>query len=112
MKKNWSDQDPEYAAEKQRHAMPLPSRNYLLKVLGEHAGPLTAQELAAHLQLKPEDSAEGFEKRLQAMVRDGQLVQNRRGAYGPLPRMNVVRGRVQGHRDGFGFLIREDAGGP
>ncbi len=112
MKKNWSDQDPEYAAEQQRHATPLPSRSYLLKVLGEHAGPLTSQELAAHLQLKPEDSLEGFEKRLQAMVRDGQLVQNRRGAFGPLPRMNVVKGRVQGHRDGFGFLIREDAGGP
>ena len=112
MKKNWKDLDPDFAGEQQRHASPLPSRNYLLKLLGEHAGPLTLDELATHAGLAPEDSREGLEKRLQAMVRDGQLVQNRRGAYGPLPRMNVVKGRVQGHRDGFGFLIREDAGGP
>ena len=112
MKKSWSDQDPEYASEQQRHATPLPSRNYLLKVLGEHAGPLTATELAAQLPHGPDVPVDGLEKRLQAMVRDGQLVQNRRGAYGPLPRMNVIKGRVQGHRDGFGFLIREDKGGP
>jgi ribonuclease R len=112
MKKNWKDLDPDYAHERERHEHPLPSRRHLLKVLGEASGPLTLDELVAHLALAPEEPREALEKRLQAMVRDGQLVQNRRGAYGPLPRMNVVKGRVQGHRDGFGFLIREDAGGP
>jgi ribonuclease R len=111
MKNKWQDRDPEFAAEQAKHAQPLPSRNYLLKLLGEHAGPLTLEELAAQFGLGEEARA-GFDKRLQAMVRDGQLVQNRRGAFGPLPRMNVVKGRVQGHRDGYGFLIREDAGGP
>jgi ribonuclease R len=111
MKKNWTELDPDYASEQTKHATPLPSRNYLLEHLGEHAGPVTVEELAAHFDL-PEDARAGLDKRLQAMVRDGQVVQNRRGAYGPLPRMNVIKGRVQGHRDGFGFLIREDAGGP
>jgi ribonuclease R len=110
--KNWKELDPDYAGEKERHENPLPSRRFLLKVLSAHAGPLTAVELGAHFGLPPEQGADGLDKRLQAMVRDGQLVQNRRGAYGPLPRMNVVKGRVQGHRDGFGFLIREDGGGP
>ncbi|HUR41323.1 MAG TPA: ribonuclease R [Verrucomicrobiae bacterium] len=105
--KNWTEQDPGFAQEQAKHASPLPSRNFLLKLLGEHAGPLTADELATHFGLPPEQ-VEGLDKRLQAMIRDGQLVQNRRGAYGPLPRMHVVRGRVQGHRDGFGFLVRED----
>jgi ribonuclease R len=112
MKKNWKELDPEYEAERARHERPLPSRAFLLKALGEHAGPLTLEELARHLGLAPEESAEDLDKRLQAMVRDGQLVQNRRGAYGTLPRMHVVRGRVQGHRDGYGFLIREDAADP
>ena len=112
MKKNWTDLDSGYAAERDKHASPLPSRIYLLKLLGEHAGPLTLEELMAHVGLPPDEAREGLDKRLQAMVRDGQLVQNRRGAYGPLPRMNVVRGRVQGHRDGYGFLIREDSKGP
>ena len=112
MKKNWQDLDPEFSAEQAKHAQPLPSRNYLLKLLCEHAGPLTVEELAAAVGLPDLAAREGLDKRLQAMVRDGQLVQNRRGAYGPLPRMNVVKGRVQGHRDGFGFLIREDKAGP
>src|SRR5689334_21890250 len=112
MKKNWTEVDPGFAKEQAKHAHPLPSRDYLLKLLGEHAGPLTIAELADLVGLPADASREGFDKRLQAMVRDGQLVQNRRGAYGPLPRMNVVKGRVQGHRDGYGFLIREDAGGP
>jgi ribonuclease R len=111
MKKNWTELDPGYAQEQAKHASPLPSRNYLLKLLGEHAGPLTVEELAGQFGLD-ETRREGLDKRLQAMVRDGQLVQNRRGAYGPLPRMHVVRGRVQGHRDGYGFLIREDGSGP
>ncbi|MGH7184701.1 MAG: ribonuclease R family protein, partial [Pseudomonadota bacterium] len=110
--KNWKEHDPGYADEKAKHEAPLPSRTYLLKLLGEHAGPLTVAELAAHVGVVDEGAQTGLDKRLQAMVRDGQLVQNRRGAYGPLPRMNVVKGRVQGHRDGFGFLIREDATGP
>ena len=112
MKKNWTDLDSGYAAERDKHASPLPSRIFLLKLLGEHAGPLTLEELMAHVGLPVDEARAGLEKRLQAMVRDGQLVQNRRGAYGPLPRMNVVRGRVQGHRDGYGFLIREDSKGP
>jgi ribonuclease R len=110
--KNWKEHDPDYAGEKERHENPLPSRRFLLKTLTAHAGPLTAVELGVLLGLTPEEAGDGLDKRLQAMVRDGQLVQNRRGAYGTLPRMNVVKGRVQGHRDGYGFLIREDAGGP
>jgi ribonuclease R len=108
--KNWRELDPEYERERGKHAQPLPSRAWLLKVLEAHAGPLTADELARHIGLGPDDSEEGFLHRLQAMVRDGQLVQNRRGAYGPLPRMNVVRGRVLAHRDGFGFVTPEEGG--
>jgi ribonuclease R len=109
--KNWKELDPDYAAEQQKHALPLPGRRFLLKTLTAHAGPLTAAEMGVLFELPPEQG-DALDKRLQAMVREGQLVQNRRGAYGPLPRMNVIKGRVQGHRDGFGFLIREDAGGP
>ncbi len=108
MKKNWKELDPEHELELARHPHPMPSRNYLLKVLGQHEGPLTLDELARHFHFTDGETAEALEKRLQAMVRDGQLVLNRRGAYGPLPHMNVARGRVQGHRDGFGFLIRDD----
>src|SRR5690606_24918123 len=47
-------------------------------------------------------------RRLIAMVRDGQIVGNRKERFGRVDRMNLVRGRVQGHRDGFGFVLTGD----
>ena len=42
------------------------------------------------------------------MVRDGQIRCSRNGAFGPIDKMNLIKGRVQGHQDGYGFLIAED----
>ncbi len=44
------------------------------------------------------------------MVREGQLVRNRREGYGPVDKMDLVRGRVIGHPDGYGFLLAEEGG--
>lgn len=44
------------------------------------------------------------------MVRDGQLLCSRKGAFGLIDKMDLVKGRVQGHPDGFGFLIPEQGG--
>ena len=44
------------------------------------------------------------------MVRDGQLVRNRRGCYALADQFNLIPGRVITHPDGFGFLV-PDAGG-
>ena len=49
-------------------------------------------------------------RRLQAMQRDGQLVLNRSGGFGLTAKMDLVRGSVQGHRDGYGFLVPDDGG--
>ena len=43
------------------------------------------------------------------MIRDGQMVRNRSGDFGLLDRMDLVSGRVIGHRDGFGFVRPDDA---
>lgn len=103
--------DPELSAEAERYAEPIPSRNYILKLLAEEAGPLTLDDLIGKLALRRLSEQEALAKRLGAMAREGQLAQNRRGAYGPAQQMNLVAGTVQAHRDGFGFLIL-DAGGP
>jgi ribonuclease R len=42
------------------------------------------------------------------MERDGQLLFNRKREYGLISKMDLIRGRVQGHPDGFGFLIPDD----
>src|SRR3546814_3691650 len=100
----------EYANEQSRYADPIPSRNLILDTLAAHEGPLTLDELVGAFQLGKLTQQEALSKRLVAMVREGQLMQNRRGAYGPLTEMNLIAGSVQAHRDGFGFLI-PDAGG-
>ena len=51
----------------------------------------------------------GFERRLAAMERDGQLMPNRKGVLLPT-KLDFVAGKVLGHRDGFGFLLRDDGG--
>mgnify|MGYP001817788283 CR=1 FL=1 len=48
-------------------------------------------------------------RRLKAMERDGQVIRNRRGAYGLPSRMDLIAGRISAHPDGYGFVI-PDAG--
>ena len=107
---DWQTADAEYAKEQTRYADPVPSRNLILETLAAHEGPLTLDELVGAFGLGKLTQQEALSKRLVAMVRDGQLMQNRRGAYGPVTEMNLIAGSVQAHRDGFGFLI-PDAGG-
>lgn len=107
---DWRRRDPEYGREKARYRRPVPSRTLILEDLAAHGSPMNREQLQALYGLTGEDEVEAFRVRVSAMLRDGQLVENRRGALGPIERMDLVRGRVQGHRDGFGFLI-PDVGG-
>jgi ribonuclease R len=69
---------------------------------------MTHEALCEQLRLTDEDSIEALRRRLIAMARDGQIHSNRRQGYGALDRLDLIRGRVQGHRDGFGFVIPAD----
>jgi len=44
------------------------------------------------------------------MERDGQLISDRKGAYGAIHKMDLIHGRIIGHRDGFGFLKPDEGG--
>ena len=44
------------------------------------------------------------------MERDGQLLANRKGELCVVAKLDLVVGIVQGHPDGFGFLVPEDGG--
>ena len=48
--------------------------------------------------------------RLYQMVRAGQIIENRRGEFCLTAKLDIVTGTVSGHRDGLGFVIREDGG--
>ena len=86
----------------------VPSREQILLELRRAVSPLTPEELASRLGADKEATQVGFFRRLNAMERDGQLMPNRKGVLLLANKLDFVAGRVQGHRDGFGFLLRDD----
>ena len=90
--------------ESARYQNPVPSREFILDYLEHSVGPLTHKEICFGLDLHDEDRIEAMRRRLIAMERDGQLARNRRGGYGTLDRLNLVKGRVIGHSEGYGFV--------
>ena len=102
--------DPHAAREADRYANPIASREAILATLEAAGGPQTAEELAQALGLAAPDRFDALGKRLGAMVRDGQLVQNRRGGFAPVEQTDLIAGTVIANPNGFGFL-RPDAGG-
>jgi len=103
--------DPMAEREAQKYEFPVPSREAVLAHLASRDEPLSLKYLATELAVEGERDLEAFARRLRAMERDGQLIKNRRGRYGLLQKMDMVRGRITGHPDGFGFLL-PDEGGP
>ena len=103
-------QDPHARREAEKYENPIPSREFILDHLEKRGKPATHDELCDELQLAGEESQEALRRRLIAMSRDGQLISNRRGLFGLVDKMDLVRGRVQGNKDGFGFLIPDDGG--
>ncbi len=101
--------DPHAAREARRYEQPIASREMILQVLAAHDGPMDADGLAAKLALTEPDRFQALEKRLQAMLRDGQLLQNRRGGFVPAERADLIPGTVIANPNGFGFL-RPDSG--
>ncbi len=97
--------DPAAEREARTYDNPIASRELILAVLEKAKGPLSKHALTEQLHIEGEDQAEGLRRRLIAMERDGQIMRNRRGAYGPISKMDLVRGRVSGHRDGYGFVL-------
>ncbi len=84
-----------------------PARDILhaLELAGE---PLTPKEVAKRLRI-PRPEKDAFEKALANLERAGEIVKNRAGALLVAKRIAVVAGRIEGHRDGHGFLVPDDA---
>ena len=89
------------------YAVSIPSREEVVELLTERGVPLSQDEVAEALEISPEQR-EGFERRLGAMERDGQIHRNRRGHLLLADKAGLIRGKVIGHPDGFGFLRPDD----
>lgn len=102
--------DPFYEREKEKYSVPIPSREFIMKVLEEFGRPMSRHQLLSKLAIEDVGEQEVLGFRLKAMLRDGQIMQDRRNRFCLLKRINLKRGTVQGHPDGFGFFIPDDGG--
>lgn len=99
--------DPFIGREREKYEHPIPSREYILMVLEDSGRPMTKKQLFKALDVT-DDEQESLNYRLKAMLRDGQMMQDRRGRFCLFDKINLLKGTVQAHPDGFGFFIPAD----
>ncbi|MFK7816777.1 MAG: ribonuclease R [Gammaproteobacteria bacterium] len=102
--------DPYATREASKYESPIASRELILEILEKGDGPLPLAALHDALQVNSDKVVDALARRLGAMERDGQLIRNRQNHYLPISKVDLVRGRVMGHADGFGFLIPDESG--
>jgi ribonuclease R len=101
---------PFFAREQKKYDSPVPSREHILDTMHKIGHPVEPADLYAHFKLTTADEFEGISRRLSAMRRDGQIMQDREGRYAAVNECDLLAGWVQSTKDGFGFLIRDDGG--
>lgn len=103
--------DPFADRESQNYENPIPSREFILEFLKAANVPMNRNDLFEALNLKGEDEYEGLRRRLRAMERDGELIFTRRQCYALPEKIDLIKGTVIGHRDGFGWVRPEGSVG-
>ncbi len=103
-------EDPFAKREAEKYENPVPSREAILTLLEQAGQLLSMKRILSALNIDDADSREAMRRRLKAMVRDGQLLRNRKNMYGLAQHMGMTCGLIQGHPDGFGFVIPEAGG--
>jgi len=101
--------DPYFAREVAKYDHPLPSREYVVKTLEKQGKPVSHEQLCALMDIHRSEE-DLFQRRLGAMEREGQLMRNRKGAYILPEKASLIAGRIEGHADGYGFLVPDDGG--
>ena len=92
-----------------QYSYTIPSREEILGILRTASEPHNADAIAAALNVKP-DEIDGLMRRLNAMERDGQIKPDRAGVYQLSNSTSFIQGRVNSHRDGYGFLVPDEGG--
>ncbi len=109
-KKNTRKRDPYRAREERKYDNPIPSREFILETLESHGVPIKFEDLPKLLGVDDAKQVEALSYRIKAMLRDGQLVRNRRGGLCVVNKKDLIAGRIIAHPDGFGFLRPEEGG--
>ncbi|MCG7547360.1 ribonuclease R [Pseudoalteromonas sp. Of7M-16] len=97
-------QDPYLSREQEKYDNPVPSREFILEKIKASSKKTSFSQLCQALNVFEEERQIAFKRRLRAMERDGQLHFNKFKCYVIPCDDGLVKGKVIGHRDGFGFL--------
>jgi len=96
------------SAARKKYQHPVPSRGDLLQFLQDVGRPVKVESILQGLNVKGQRSFSQLLDQLNKMVRSGQIIQNRRAEYCLTAKIELLTGTVLGHRDGFGFISRDD----
>lgn len=96
--------------EKNKYENPVPSRQSMIDYLTKIDKPVTLKHLINVTETTDPSSQDALFYRLKAMLRDGQLMQDRRNRYCIMQKLDMVDGKIISHPEGFGFVTPDDGG--
>lgn len=80
-----------------------------MRELADAGVPLAPSEVASRLSIGRRDQ-HLFDACVETLERNGDILANRKGELCIVAKLDLVRGTVQGHPDGYGFLVPDDGG--
>jgi len=86
-----------------------PTRESILRELTDAGVPLAPAEVAARLAIGRKQQ-HLFDQCVATLERDGEILVNRKGELCIVAKLDLVRGTVQGHPDGYGFVVPDEGG--
>ncbi|HZJ96763.1 MAG: ribonuclease R [Alcaligenaceae bacterium] len=86
----------------------VPMREDILAFFRAQSDGVEMEALIEHFKIEREATLIGLKRRLTAMVRDGQIASRAGVLHMIKSNPAILEGRVQGHRDGFGFFIPDN----
>ncbi len=108
---HFKQKDPHALREKAKYSHPIPSREYILSFLQQLGRPINFRQLLKALEINAEEEEKALGYRLKAMIRDGQLMKDRRGRYCLISKLTLLAGRVSSHPED-GIATRESCRPP
>ena len=86
----------------------IPDRSEIIRYVLEHGEPVAFKRLAKELGMELPGERDAIRYRLRAMVRDGELVSDRRNRYAIADHgTETLTGRVEATLEGYGFVLIE-----
>jgi len=78
----------------------------ILKLLKQSRRPLNFGEIVQRLSCTKKEKKQ-LKKTLRRLVKEGRIIRNRKGRYGLLEEMPLVKGYFDAHKNGYGFVVPE-----